>query len=123
MNEKFDMKLVIDAVTTPLLHARLSQANSYRERAAILRSLAEANLRGDQVTSEPDRQVAVRAADNLAPSERYVVRPSASGEPVAVARVDIDSSDDRVRIVSIDENGGPDAHDADQISTALGAYF
>jgi hypothetical protein len=45
MNEKFDMKLVIDAVTTPLLHERLCAARSYRERAAILRSLAESALR------------------------------------------------------------------------------
>jgi hypothetical protein len=46
MSEKFDMKVVIDSVTTPLLHERLSAARSYRERAAILRSLAESALRG-----------------------------------------------------------------------------
>ena len=46
MSEKFDMKVVIDEVTTPLLHARLSSARSYRERAALLRSLAESALRG-----------------------------------------------------------------------------
>jgi hypothetical protein len=46
MSEKFDMKVVIDEVTTPLLHARLSAARSYRERAALLRSLAESALRG-----------------------------------------------------------------------------
>jgi hypothetical protein len=46
MSEKFDMKLVIDPVTTPLLHARLTAAGTARERAALLRSLAEAALRG-----------------------------------------------------------------------------
>jgi hypothetical protein len=46
MSEKFDMKVVIDSVTTPLLHERLRAARSYRERAAILRSLAESALRG-----------------------------------------------------------------------------
>lgn len=39
------MKLVIDAVTTPLLHAKLSEARTPRERAALLRSIAESALR------------------------------------------------------------------------------
>jgi hypothetical protein len=54
--DKFPMKLVIDAVTTPLLHAKLSEARSPRERAALLRSIAEAALRlqqgGVQVSTE-----------------------------------------------------------------------
>jgi len=39
------MKLVIDPVTTPLLHAKLGEARTPRERASLLRSIAEAALR------------------------------------------------------------------------------
>jgi hypothetical protein len=46
MSEKFPMKLVIDEVTTPFLYARLCAAGSPRERAALLRSIAESGLRG-----------------------------------------------------------------------------
>jgi hypothetical protein len=46
--DKFPMKLVIDAVSTPLLYAKLSKARSPRERAALLRSIAEAALRLQQ---------------------------------------------------------------------------
>ncbi|MGU7775644.1 hypothetical protein ACV229_36515 [Burkholderia sp. MR1-5-21] len=49
MSEKFAMKLVIDDVTSPLLFARLSAISSPRDRAALLRSLAEAACRGDTV--------------------------------------------------------------------------
>ncbi|MDQ7980352.1 hypothetical protein QYH69_24240 [Paraburkholderia sp. SARCC-3016] len=43
--DKFPMKLVIDPVTTPLLHAKLAEARTPRERASLLRSIAEAALR------------------------------------------------------------------------------
>jgi hypothetical protein len=56
MSEKFDMKVVIDDVTTPLLHARLSTARSYRERAALLRSLAESALRGTPAAQPAHRE-------------------------------------------------------------------
>jgi hypothetical protein len=61
MSDKFDMKVVIDTVTTPLLHSKLSSARSYRERAAILRSLAESALRGDPGAT----RTAVDAATSL----------------------------------------------------------
>jgi hypothetical protein len=45
MSDTFSMKLVIDEVTTPLLHAELAAVFSPRKRAAMLRSLAESALR------------------------------------------------------------------------------
>ncbi|MBN3785685.1 hypothetical protein [Burkholderia sp. Ac-20353] len=47
------MKLVIDDVTSPLLFARLSAISSPRDRAAVLRLLAEAACRGDTVGAAP----------------------------------------------------------------------
>lgn len=44
MNDKFSMELTINALVSPLLHERLGRCASARERAAVLRSLAEATL-------------------------------------------------------------------------------
>jgi hypothetical protein len=49
MSEKFDMKLVINEMTTPLLHTRLRAARSAQERAVLLRSLAESALRSESI--------------------------------------------------------------------------
>jgi len=74
MSEKFDMKVVIDPVTTPLLHARLRAARSYRERAAILRSLAESALR--------DIPAALPVAASPDHPEAPVHLPRAAGESI-----------------------------------------
>ncbi|MGF6851148.1 hypothetical protein [Paraburkholderia sp. CI3] len=66
MNEKFRMKLVIDEVTTPALYARLSAAGSARQRATILRLLAESALRGAAM-----------------PELQPMAMPGFSGEPAA----------------------------------------
>ncbi|MEX3935739.1 hypothetical protein AB4Y32_28725 [Paraburkholderia phymatum] len=123
MSEKFDMKLVIDAVTTPLLHARLSQSTSYRERAALLRSLAEAALRGNNVTSESERQVAVRHVDGVATPERNFIQSPFSGQPSPATRVATESSVEKVQILSVNEQNGPESHDTDQIADAFDAFF
>src|ERR1700754_137622 len=102
MSDKFDMKLVIEAVNTPLLHARLSQSTSYRERAALLRSLAEAALRGHHVTSEPERQIAARHVETAAMAERDDQPPAAAQPPLAT-RDAIDSNVEEVRIHSVNE--------------------
>ena len=65
--DKFPMKLVIDAVTTPLLHARLSQARTPRQRAALLRSIAESALRFPQ--GSPTQAEHVRAGSGGVPPE------------------------------------------------------
>jgi hypothetical protein len=122
MSEKFDMKLVIDAVTTPLLHARLSQSTSYRERAALLRSLAEAALRGRHVTSEPERQIAARHAETSATAGRNY-QPPAAAQPSPATRDVIESNVEEDRIHSINEDDRPGSHDADQIADAFGAFF
>ncbi|MDQ7979974.1 hypothetical protein QYH69_22285 [Paraburkholderia sp. SARCC-3016] len=121
MSEKFDLKLVIDAVTTPLLHARLCQSTSYRERAALLRSLAEAALRGSHVTSEPERQIAVRHVETAATAERNYQPPAAA--PPLATRDAIESNVEEVRIHPVNENDGPGSHDADQLADAFGAFF
>jgi hypothetical protein len=95
--DKFPMKLVIDAVTTPLLHARLSEARSPRERAALLRSIAESTLRLHQAvpqmppraghdsvlaTSVSDAEPANRAA-TAQPDPRVATGMPASNESEA----------------------------------------
>lgn len=122
MSEKFDMKLVIDPVTTPLLHARLAKAASPRERAALLRSLAESALRGDQATSITSATVGSNAASpgkmltsHIAASEnsqRSDANAEVLGAPVGST-------------VPLRVNEAPifDGHDVDQIADAFGSFF
>jgi hypothetical protein len=123
MSDKFDMKLVIDPVTTPLLHARLSQSTSYRERAALLRSLAEAALRGRYVTTESEHQFEVRHIETAAAPERNLIQPPVYGQPAPGTRVAMGSNFDEAQIRSVNENNGPESHDADQIADAFSAFF
>lgn len=123
MNDKFDMKLVIDAVTTPLLYEKLSQAGSARVRAALLRSLAEAALRGITVTSEAERQVAVHHVDGVAAPERNFIQSPVSGQPSPPTRVATESSVEGFRILSVNEQNGPESHDTNQIADAFDAFF
>ncbi|MEX3815833.1 hypothetical protein AB3X96_37300 [Paraburkholderia sp. BR13439] len=123
MSEKFDMKLVIDAVTTPLLHARLRQASSYRERAALLRSLAEAALRENCVTLDFERQVAVRAVYPAAVIARNVIAPEAVDQRAAATRVATEAVIEEDELRSINGTDEPGGHDVDQIADAFGAFF
>lgn len=122
MSEKFDMKLVIDAVTTPLLHEKLCQASSFRERAALLRSLAEAALRGSHVSAEPVRQVATRDDDLPAP-ERHAVQPAAVSQPMPPVRVKEEPTSEVDELRPGNENAVSSAHDVDQIADAFGSFF
>jgi len=81
MSEKFDMKVVIDEVTTPLLHARLSTARSYRERAALLRSLAESALRGTPA-AEPAYQAPAVASHPETAAQHFTGATETRTEPV-----------------------------------------
>ena len=44
MNDKFAIEVTINPLVSPLLYERLCRCASARERAAVLRSLAEATL-------------------------------------------------------------------------------
>jgi Tfp pilus assembly protein PilX len=121
MNGKFDMKLVIDAVTTPLLHARLSEASSYRERAAILRSLAEAALRESagsigKATYPAASSAAVSSRDGIPaePQRQRDTRPS--------VETDTALSSDSVPPLVPDESGEAQAYDVQGIAEAFGAF-
>ncbi|REE07163.1 hypothetical protein B0G71_7644 [Paraburkholderia sp. BL27I4N3] len=121
MNGKFDMKLVIDAVTTPLLHARLSEASSYRERAAILRSLAEAALRESAASmGKSTYRVAPSAAvpswdgTPAEPQRQRDTRPSvATGTAL---------SSEPVPPFVPNESGEAQAYDVQGIGEAFGAF-
>jgi hypothetical protein len=78
MNEKFRMKLVIDEVTTPALYARLSAASSARQRATILRLLAESALQGAGAGVSDSRPVAMPEASDTPPSRL----PSSTPAPI-----------------------------------------
>ena len=122
MIEKFDMKLVIDAVTTPLLHERLGKAASYRERAALLRSLAEAALRGDHAT--PIAKAAVDA--HAAPTDEMLM-PHIAAIPNS-QRSDADAEVQTAPIgytVALNANDAQacEGHDVEQIADAFGSFF
>jgi hypothetical protein len=123
MSDKFDMKLVIDAVTTPLLHARLSQTSSFRDRAALLRSLAEAALRGDAGTFnrvEESSPLHVEPVDRAALPGR---RPRQLLEPLApppTSRGEIVDSTS-TRLIVDDPSGA--GHDAEQLANEFQAFF
>jgi len=122
MSDKFDMKLVIDPVTTPLLHARLSQAGSARVRAALLRSLAEAALRGSVVAPAPAHQIDARDIEP-AGRERSNVQPTVGGQPAPAIRVDQKSATDATQSLLVNEETEASAHDVDQIADAFGSFF
>jgi hypothetical protein len=117
MSEKFDMKLVIDTVTTPLLHARLSAAGSYRERASLLRSLAESALRGDLAGGSTNGVVTAGVGVDPAGAIGHV-RSGPNRLP------SIDASDIQERAPEY-ANEAPtlQGHDVDQIADAFGTFF
>lgn len=121
MSGKFDMKLVIDAVTTPLLHARLSQASSYRERAALLRSLAEAALRESAASmgkstypAAPSAAVGSPDGTPAEPQHQRYTRPS--------AETDTALSSESGPLFVPDERGEAQAYDVQGIGEAFGAF-
>jgi hypothetical protein len=122
MSDKFDMKLVIDAVTTPLLYARLSQAGSARVRAALLRSLAETALRGVGAAPPPVQQVSPH--DVALPTSDRSGTPStmrsATALPGGIGDLPAIGT---VATILDNGNGDPVAHDVEQIADAFGSYF
>ncbi|SIT48764.1 conserved hypothetical protein [Paraburkholderia ribeironis] len=122
MSEKFDMKVVIDSVTTPLLHARLSEAKSYRERAAVLRQLAEAALRG--VSAQPATSIAIGAATPVAtPTNAPIFQPD-SFDRAGIGRADF-TAPVATGIVTPNEQSSLslDGHNTEELADAFGAYF
>lgn len=121
MSEKFDMKLVIDAVTTPLLHARLSQASSYRERAALLRSLAESALRG-QGSTGMDAPASFAGGTMLSsgsqPTAAQLRRPEEAPRVVPEATASVER-------IPVDSNDGDPArsYDVNEIADAFGSFI
>jgi hypothetical protein len=121
MSDKFDMKLVIDAVTTPLLHARLSQANSYRQRAALLRSLAEAALRGSPGACGPEQQMTARDVA-APPRESTVGQPTPGNLPAPTISVELAPAEECELRHANGAKLSP-SHDVDQIADAFGGFF
>jgi hypothetical protein len=118
MSNKFDMKVVIDPVTTPLLHARLFQAASYRERAALLRSLAETALRGDGSGTRSESVTALTGGLPMSrttahePARQLDVAPGAEREAAATREGTPASNDE----------DAAQTFDVDQIGEAFGAF-
>ncbi|MBU6486228.1 MAG: hypothetical protein KGQ57_00195 [Burkholderiales bacterium] len=116
MNDKFDMKLVIDPVTTPLLHARLRAAGSYRERAALLRSLAEAALRGAVQPAAP-----LNTASVMQPSVQSVPIETESRPMQAAVTPQVQR--EVTSALETTNEGAADSHDVSQIADELAGYF
>ncbi|HDR9060608.1 TPA: hypothetical protein QDB03_002215 [Burkholderia vietnamiensis] len=115
MSEKFAMKVVIDDVTCPLLHARLSLITAPRERAALLRAIAEAALRGEASGATKGRtlDVPARQWDDL-PATPPPVTESTRHRPTQ------HTADDTFAVVDTSQAIGIDA---EAIAEGLGAYF
>ena len=110
MSEKFAVKVVIDEVTTPLLHARLSTARSYRKRAALLRSLAESALRGTPAAQHAYREPAAASHPETA-VQHFTGATETRSEPVTAPLTSTLSPEPFA--------GGSEGHDV----AALGAEF
>jgi hypothetical protein len=123
MSEKFDMKVVIDPVTTPLLHARLAEAKSYRERAAVLRHLAEAALRcvPAQTASSIVETAAAASIPATSASYRPLPLPGSRDRPPAAPAVST------LPVAADAEpgtgDGSLDGHNVDALADAFGGYF
>ncbi|BCF95152.1 hypothetical protein [Paraburkholderia largidicola] len=122
MNDKFDMKLVIDAVTTPLLYEKLSQAGSARVRAALLRSLAEAALRGAAVVATA-QQADAGTIYPAARDNRLAASPTSRSQPETPTRIDEPEAPRINNIALVNESDERSAHDVDQLVDAFGSYF
>ncbi|MEX3969867.1 hypothetical protein [Paraburkholderia caribensis] len=118
MSDKFDMKLVIDAVSTPLLYEKLSQAGSARVRAALLRSLAEAALRGDGNGARSESATAFLAS---LPTPTSVAHELTS-KPEASPPLEREPAATEAGAASINEEDAGQAFDVDQIGEAFGAF-
>ena len=117
---KFDMKVVIDPVTTPLLHARLGQASSYRERAALLRSLAEAALRGD---GKATRSETVTAFSGSLPTSAPMTHvPARQPEGTLPVERETAALKDGAPASNSNEGDADQAFDVNQIGEAFGAF-
>lgn len=94
--DKFPMKLVIDEVTTPLLHAKLGEARSQRERASLLRTIAEAALRLQLTASSTSAPYAqdVAATPGVTDTSPGRVLPE---QPAALADAHVTASNEEAR--------------------------
>jgi len=61
MSDKYEMAVTINPLVCPLLHARLGQCATARERAAVLRALAEKLLRFELAGALPPEGFTMRA--------------------------------------------------------------
>ncbi|NUX57945.1 hypothetical protein [Paraburkholderia youngii] len=116
MNEKFRMKLVIDEVTTPALHARLSAAGSARQRATILRLLAESALQG---AGTPDsRPVAMSEASDTLASRLHSASSLAAIESSSEDRQSVGRTEQPVN-----EAAAKEAHNVEDIADQFAAFL
>lgn len=91
MNGKFVMEITVPQLQHPLLYERLSACASARERAAVFRALAEAQLRGDHNTAGNARnqgdasavETALHSPSRDAPARPPLASATASSTPTA----------------------------------------
>lgn len=107
MNGKLVMEITIQQLQHPLLYERLRGCVSARERAAVLRALAEAQLRGDSngtrsTHGAPSGSRATATTDAFAPPvAATVAKATTTTAPV----VDADSGFSSVRVDDSDASG------------------
>lgn len=108
MNGKLVMEITISQLQHPLLYERLRACANARERAAVLRALAESQLRGDsngtRSTPAPHSgsRTTATAAAFVPPAAATVAKATTTNAPV----VDANSGFSSVRVDDSDETGG-----------------
>jgi hypothetical protein len=105
MSDKIEMTVTINPLVSPLLFERLSACTSARQRATILRSLAEATLRQE-----------------LTGYARAPAHATSAPAP-AVARAPAAIDADGFQLLRVDDSGHESAGFGDELGGQLAGYF
>jgi hypothetical protein len=112
MNGKFVMEITVPQLQHPLLYERLSACRTARERAAVFRALAEAQLRGEsygashaQRRPEPARLHPATSQPPTASDVPSSSAPSSATRSTNIGGVSQASEFDAVRVEDSDVSG------------------
>jgi len=109
MSDKIEMTVTINPLVSPLLFERLSACTSARQRAAILKSLAEATLR-QELTGY------ARAPAQATP-------PAYSPPAPASARAPATIDNEGFQLLQVDDSGHENGGFGDELRGQLAGHF
>lgn len=113
MNSTFTMEITVQQLQYPLLHERLRSCNTPRERAAVFKALAEAQLRRDMNVGRGVADTRLPAGRPLESEDiaRSASTPAGQARPVttpqeSIMPLEAQTGFDAVRVDDSDETGG-----------------